>query len=129
VESAPSQVADDEEHDEDDDDDLDDAHENQPPIERGIGASTPDPPDLRTAAQVVDVRGERREGQRVGRRLARSGATPGTVRSRRGASTRSFLASCTTSPVPPAMLRELDVPVDDLPIVIVPGRPLLRTST
>jgi thioredoxin reductase (NADPH) len=30
------------------------------------------------------------------------------------------------SPQAEAMLRELDVPVDDLPIVIVPGRPLLR---
>jgi thioredoxin reductase (NADPH) len=33
------------------------------------------------------------------------------------------------SPQAEAMLRELDVPVDDLPIVIVPGRPLLRNPS
>jgi thioredoxin reductase (NADPH) len=33
------------------------------------------------------------------------------------------------SPEAEAMLRELDVPVDDLPIVIVPGRPLLRNPS
>jgi thioredoxin reductase (NADPH) len=33
------------------------------------------------------------------------------------------------SPQAETMLRELDVPVDDLPIVIVPGRPLLRNPT